>query len=135
MDARPSSVAQRVYALPSAGAALVAIGAFGPWATILGFSKAGTDGDGVITLVLALAAAALVGLAIRRGRAPSRVGVGVCAVLITAIAVMDVADVQDTDVGSFLGGSIDVSVGWGLWLTLCGGIALLVAAVLQVIRR
>ncbi len=47
-----------MYVRPSQAIALlsflgVAVGSFLPWATILVFSKAGTDGDGVITLVLA----------------------------------------------------------------------------------
>lgn len=43
-----------------AGGALSAIGAFLPWATLLGYSVSGIDGDGVISLVLGIAAIGVV---------------------------------------------------------------------------
>ena len=102
------------------------IGAFLAWATVsLGstsLSTAGTDGDGVITLVLGLAVAAgAIALLAKIGpqRPPSAIAV-VGSVIIVIITVIDVADVESVAGG---GGLVDVSVGVGLWLTLVGGIA------------
>ena len=43
-----------------AGGALSIVGAFLPWATLLGISVSGIDGDGIITLVLGIAAISVV---------------------------------------------------------------------------
>jgi hypothetical protein len=50
-------------ALVLAGAAAAAAGSAGPWVTVLGVGVSGLEGDGLITLVLALVA---VGSALRR---------------------------------------------------------------------
>lgn len=107
--------------LPFAAAGLVVIGAAGPWVTLGSFSKGGLDGDGVITLFLALVAAGVLLLAHVRNRRSPAVVVGLCGLLALVIAIIDIADVQDAGFGA--------SVGWGLWLTLVGAIALLAAAV------
>jgi hypothetical protein len=43
---------QRICA--GAAFAVVVVGSIGPWATLGVFSKAGTDGDGILTLIAAL---------------------------------------------------------------------------------
>jgi hypothetical protein len=112
---------ERIWACSAFGAAV--IGSIGPWATIGIFSKAGTDGDGVITLVLAIAGIVLA-LLLRRG---ARIAVGIVAVLILAIGIFDVADVSSSGT-KFFGADINPSVGWGLWVvTLAGAAATLCA--------
>lgn len=116
----PETTQQTLPRLPLAAIGLVVIGAAGPWVTLGSFSKGGLEGDGVITLVLALVAAGVLLLAHFRGRRAPVVVVGICGLLALAIAIIDIADVQDAGFGA--------SVGWGLWLTLVGAIALLAAA-------
>lgn len=72
MTAIPMTAAQFAPNLPLRHLSIVALGALllfaalMPWATLGPFSAAGTDGDGVITLIPGLAAAVLVGVRLRR---------------------------------------------------------------------
>jgi hypothetical protein len=110
-----------------AGASLSFLGSLLPWASIdfLGatISKNGTDGDGVLTLIGALLIA---GLAIPplwgRARKGLFIGALVAAVLVTIIAIVDIADVASrlADVNS--SGMASASIGYGLWITLVGGL-------------
>ncbi len=97
---------------------ILVLGAIGPWATAFGVSKAGTSGDGVITLAGALLALGLIRLA---GRPTPAL---VIAVLIDAVVIYDFVDVSGTEL---------VSVGWGLYLSLIGG-ALLTYVTFQLRR-
>jgi hypothetical protein len=117
-----------------AGAAAVIIGAFLPWASIqlLGESvdKPGTDGDGVITLVFAAAAAVLGAIALGASRRRWQpITAVVLAALVIAVAVLDMADIKSrfSDASGF---DVEVDIGIGLWLTLAGGIAALVGGFL-----
>lgn len=114
-----------------AGVAFAAcvIGSLGPWATMGVFSKAGTDGDGVITLILGIVGATVV--LSNRGAHKVRVVVGAIGLLILAVGVFDIADVSSTS-AELLGEEIGPSVGWGLWLVALGGLA---AAVCPFARR
>lgn len=118
----------RDFQIAGAGIGLLIIGAIGPWVTVEGFSENGLNSDGVITLILALIAAGFLGLAFQRKVAPSRIAIGICALLALAISIIDVMDVSDTDLGV---PGFEPSVGWGLWLTLVGSIVLAVSAVLM----
>lgn len=115
------------------GAAAVVLGALLPWATVsAGFltaTKAGTEGDGVITLVLALIVG---GLAFVKWKAGWGRGVVITflllGLLISLIAVIDTIDVATTSSDSeFI--EVDASVGIGLWLTLLASIAMVVGAI------
>ena len=103
--------APTTYWAALAAAAAVVIGSFGTWATALGglLSKSGTEGDGVLTLVLAVVA--LLGLWAfwRKPRRWAAVGVLVLGVLIFAIGIYDLVDVEST---------ANVSAGWGLYLVV-----------------
>jgi hypothetical protein len=103
--------APTTYWVALAAAAAVVIGSFGTWATALGglLSKSGTEGDGVLTLVLAVVA--LLGLWAfwREPRRWAAVGVLVLGVLIFAIGIYDLVDIENT---------ADVSAGWGLYLVV-----------------
>lgn len=115
------------------GTAAVAVGALLPWATVnaglVSVSKAGTDGDGVITLLLALVVGGLVLAKWKAGL--SRAGVIASLVLgaiVLAIATYDAIDVASTVEESELL-EVRASVGIGLWLTLLGGIAMIAGAI------
>jgi len=108
-------------------AAIGVIGAFLPWATFGIFSVAGTDGDGVITLILFIIFG-LIGLWLSRQGEPT-VATGVKVLLIILMAVVVVIAVYDIANISSEGDSfIKVSPGGGLYLTLISGIAGLVIA-------
>jgi hypothetical protein len=121
----PANPLVKVLAL--GGAALAAIGSFLPWATVSGFvdiSKNGMDGDGVITLVGALIFGGLAAWSLLGSWSKGRmIGALVVAVLVTLIAVIDIADVasrfSDIDTEAL---GLDVSIGIGLWIVLLGGL-------------
>ena len=115
------------------GAAVVAFGALLPWATVnAGFvsvSKAGTDGDGVFTLLLALVVGGLVFAKWKTGLSRALVIVSlVLGVMVLAIATIDAIDVASTVEEDELV-EVRASVGIGLWLTLLGGVAMIAGAI------
>jgi hypothetical protein len=110
------SVPQRVSGV---AILVVALAAFLPWVSIFGISANGIEGDGVLTLVLAFAGAAilarttgLVGSPRTPGRA-SQIAPLVLAILAALVALLD------------MNGAAAI----GLYLTLLGGIAWVVGAV------
>lgn len=107
-------------------AVLIVIGSVLPWATIdLGFisqSIGGLDGDGGITLVLALVAGVLAYFS--KGRKIGfAIGAVVAAAISALIAVIDIADVSSLGGGGDLGIDSGISVGIGLWLVLIASLA------------
>ena len=120
------------------GALLIFIGAFLPWATVdtaLGsLSVSGTDSDGIITLVIALAVGgALAGASLADNRALLYGGacLGALAVVIVGIVNMvDVADIIELN----RPGLFEASIGSGLWLTVLGGLVSVGAAGMAFLR-
>lgn len=102
------------------------VGSISPWATGGGRSMAGTEGDGRITLTLAIVAAlALIFRAVRI-HVWTVATATVAAVLVLLIAFADLANLDallDT-VSAFA----SVSIGWGLWLLLASAAGLTVSA-------
>lgn len=98
MDSR-----QRSRTIIGGAAAVVALAAFLPWVSVLGFSKTGIDGDGAITLVLAL-----VGLLLVWRRWLGWIGQVILSGLVAAVAIYDL-----NDAGSF--------AAIGLYLTFLAG--------------
>jgi hypothetical protein len=100
---------------------VVALGAVLPWASVFGLTVNGLDGDGVITLLLAIAGGVI--LAVTTGlfgteTAPpkwSQITLIVLAALVALIAIIDLSGVAAI----------------GLYLTLFAGIAWVVGAVWQ----
>ena len=97
---------------------VVALGAFLPWVSVLGISVNGIEGDGIITLVLAIAGGAtlaattgLVGPERTQGRI-TQIALIVLAAIVTLIGIVD------------MNGAAAI----GLYLTLFGGIAWVVGA-------
>ena len=106
----------------SAVAILVtAIASFLPWVSLLGFSKLGIEGDGVMTLILAVAGAVVLGITtglFGKPRSPgkrSQITLLVLAVLTALIGLID------------MNGAAAI----GLYLTLFAGVAWIVGAAWQ----
>ena len=121
--------------MPNIIAALLAclgiiIGSLGPWATLFTFSKAGVDGDGVLTLILAVVAAIALFTILSRGGtakfgdrwvAPA---VGAITVAIGIVDAMNLSNLETT----LMRTPVSPSVGWGLWVVLLSGAALCVTS-------
>jgi hypothetical protein len=107
-----------------ASAALMVVGALGPWAKAFGFiSVSGTDGDGVIVLIAALVVGGAVLLRLR-GTRVWVVVVGVIAALAgAATSIYDLANIKSVVSDS----SGAVTVGWGLWLDSIASVSAVVA--------
>ena len=108
---------------------LMAVGAFGPWATVLGvMTYSGTDGNAGWTVVVsAVIGAIALGLLVRwRTR-------WLCAVpFLAGAAGAATAAYNINDISSFntsLGGDELMSMGWGIYIALAGSISLLLASV------
>jgi asparagine N-glycosylation enzyme membrane subunit Stt3 len=95
-----------------------------PWASIFGISKAGIEGDGVITLVLAIIGAVILAIStgvVGRPRSPrrlSQIGRLALAVLVALIGLLDMSGVSAI----------------GLYLTFFGGVAWVVGAIWELAR-
>ncbi len=100
---------------------VVAVAAFLPWVSLFGISARGTDGDGVITLILSLAGLAVLAFSSRVFR-PERAAGKVSQISLIVLAAL-VA----------LVGLLDMSgaAAIGLYLTFFAGIAWLVGAIWQ----
>ena len=115
------------------GTAVVAVGSLLPWAIVsAGFmtvSKAGTDGDGVVTLLLALVVGGLALFSWKAGLSRRMVITSlVVGLIVLAIGVYDTVDVATTvNETEFV--EVRASVGIGLWLTLLGSIAMVAGAI------
>jgi peptidoglycan/LPS O-acetylase OafA/YrhL len=119
--------------LPAVPLAALVIGSIGPWATAslagITASKNGLDGDGAITLVLALVAGALLAAHVlgRLGRAAPIAGI-VLAAIALIICVVDLIDTSGAKLG------VDTAPGWGLWLATVGAAGMLATAIV-LLRR
>jgi hypothetical protein len=144
-QAAPAAAARPVGPPPSlwwgvpAVLALLVIGCIGTWVKaeieIFGqtqsSSKGGLEKDGSIVLILTIIAGVMLVLwraQRKRWQAIVAAAIGALCTLIAIIDVADVNDEKDTALGS-------VSVGWGLWLTLVGSIALTVLSIVLALRR
>lgn len=110
-------------------ALLMIFGSFGPWVTLGPLSASGTDGDGVITLFLALGAiAVLVFFLTAQGSRLTwlpwlATGMGALAAL---VALVDMSDFESEET---LFGT--ASLGWGIILVGIAAVALTVESVLS----
>ncbi len=118
MDLSRFSTPQRVSGI---AILVVALAAFLPWVSVLGFSVSGISGDGVVTLILALLGAA--SLATRTGlldqvKIPQKAGLIASLVFAVLVALIGLLDMNG-------------AAAIGLYLTLFGGIAWVVGAALE----
>lgn len=124
------------YAASIAG---IAIGAFGPWVTVLAFSRSGFDGDGQITLgaaVLALIVLVTVDpFDLKDRRSPGIVAI-VLGLAVAGIALYDWRNIDSlaasTDTADAL---VTPSVGWGLWLTVFSGSSMFACGIARLGQR
>jgi hypothetical protein len=99
----------------------VFLSAFLPWVSLFGLSKRGVEGDGVITLVLAVIGAVLLAVttgligSVRTPGRASQIALLVLAVVVTLVGLLDMNGVAAI----------------GLYLTLLAGIAWVVGATWQ----
>lgn len=132
--------------LPNLIAALIAgvglvIGSIGPWATFFAMSRGGMDADGILTLILGIAAtAALFGvlnLGFMGGKPKLMMGLSIGAATAGVLgAITGIADIinvrsRSTD---FFGETIRPEVGWGLWLVLISSVALVATSIIVAIQ-
>lgn len=125
---------QRVQWWVLGSGALMLIGAFGPWASVLAMSVGGTDGsnDGWLVVAAAVIGGGLCYVA-RRGR-----WAGVWALLGgvvgSAVTVYDRGNVQDAiDRGGAFAQAL-VHVGWGLNLALIASLSMALAGVVALVQ-
>jgi hypothetical protein len=118
MDIGRLTTPQRISAI---AILITAIAAFLPWVSFFGISKLGIEGDGVNTLILAIAGAVVLGITSgmfgqeRGAGKASQIALLVLAVLTALIGLLD----------------MNVVAAIGLYLTLLAGIAWVVGAVWQ----
>ena len=121
------------------GAVLIAIGSFLPWVSVEagGFSdsKTGIEGDGTITLFLAVVIGVIAAIALSRGALPKAAAIIaiIAAVIAIAIAVIDFIDIQSriSDVEDESAGLASASMGLGMWVLIVGSIAALVGSIMS----
>lgn len=90
-------------------AAVAAIGSVLPWASFLGASMLGIDGDGIFTLVLGLAV--LAGIYLRGWDKPVSIGTTIAGGVCVLIPLIDLSQIAS----------------FGIYVTLLGGLGLVVA--------
>jgi hypothetical protein len=116
------------------GGGLVLLGSFLPWATVktavlsspASLSVSGTDGDGVITLVLGLVIVGI-GLVCLTSRPRLWLVSLIAGCAAALVAVIDIVDVGNR-VGEIESDYLHASVGVGLWVVLVGAIIAVVGA-------
>jgi hypothetical protein len=122
------------------GVIAVIVGAFLPWVTASAafvgtITRVGTDGDGKITLALALAAGIVALVALRQRAAPqvwALAVVGVLAIVIAGIGIYDWNDIRQAvnDLSPEEQRLITASVGSGVYVTVAGAVAMFIGCVL-----
>lgn len=115
---------------------LAIIGSLGPWVTVEagGFSESagGLEGDGWITLILALVAGGLLVLWLAQRRAWQAIVAAVAAGIATAVAFYHV--IAPSAGEESLGGLIEASAGSGVWLAFIALLALTVLSIVLAVR-
>jgi hypothetical protein len=125
-----------VRVLVFGGAAGLVIGALLPWvkatAGIFSVTKNGIDGDGVLTLVLAVGIALLFGL-LRptQGAAVTTIVLGGLAAVIAGVDIGDVTQKARDLVNQ--GSGVQATVGVGLWITAVAAVVVIVGGVLALV--
>lgn len=121
LDATSSTSAPTMFTAALVGAVVIVVGALLPWVTVSTafgtISVSGTEGDGVITLVCGVIAAAL--LVLGRGRKTAAILAMLVGGLVAAVGLYDLVNVSAA--AADVNGLARASAGVGLWVTLVGG--------------
>jgi hypothetical protein len=118
MDVSRLTTPQRISAV---SILVVALAAFLPWVSVFGISALGIEGDGVITLVLAVAGGVVLGLTsglFGQDKLPGKKSQVTLLVLAVVVALVGLLDMNG-------------AAAIGLYLTLFGGVAWVVGAAWQ----
>jgi hypothetical protein len=107
--------------LSLASMVVVIIAAFLPWVSLFGISARGIEGDGVLTLVLALAGIGVLAFSSRAFRPEKRAGKASRITLIVLAALVALIGILDVNGAAAI----------GLYLTLFAGLAWLAGAIWQ----
>ncbi|MEA2169729.1 MAG: hypothetical protein QOF76_3029 [Solirubrobacteraceae bacterium] len=114
--------ADRDFLLPLLAALVTLVGSIGPWVAFHGFQIQAFDGERRVVSIAAGIAGVLVFLAGQRGTPPSRWGVALCGGVALGFSAWRFVDLATNDQGADLG--------WGMWVSVAGSLALLVTAAL-----
>lgn len=119
-------------AIIAGSALLVLLGSVLPWASVdtafgSSISVRGTEGDGVLTLLLALAGGAAAVAVVMARKPMAAIGGIVAGGLALLIGVFDFIDLARVSGDS--GGLVESHVGFGLWLVLLGSLAMTGASI------
>ena len=117
----------RLHGIIVMAALAITVGSFLPWATVevfgVSINKAGTSGDGKLTLALGVATFALLGV--------KKWGVILAFVVMLVASCIALYDITDTTrrIGEINGMSsaVDASIGIGLWMVTIGSLCGLLA--------
>ncbi len=123
------------YAASIAG---IAIGAFGPWVTVLAFSRSGFDGDGQLTLgaaVLALIVLVTVDPFDLKDRVSPAIVAIILGLAVAAVGLLDWQNIDDLAKGSDADSLVTPSAGWGLWLTVFSGSSMFACGIARLGQR
>jgi hypothetical protein len=120
MDTDDLTTAQKIAL---GGGVLTAIAALLPWVSAGRLTVTGIDGDGTLTLIFGVAAVAVV--LYRDWETVDTLGVGLLGVLTVLIAGNVYSSLSS--MGGVSSEILEISAGFGLHLTLLGGILLVVA--------
>lgn len=109
-----------------AACAAIVVGSIGPWVSTPIIDKAGTDGDGLVTLLLAV----IGGLVILRSPKSRWLLIpAIFGILIAGVAVYDLIEVMSNSEAELFGEPVDIiDPGWGLWLTTIASVPFLIAS-------
>ncbi len=109
-------------------AVAMVVGGLGPWATTLGFSANGTEGDGWV--VIAAGGVVAVGMVSTHRRSFAGKGTVVSLLLVggtvAAMSVYDINHIASGYDGAYSQGVLNP--GWGLYMSLVAGVALSIVA-------
>jgi len=122
MNLNRLTVPQRVSAI---AILVVIVAAFLPWVSLFGITAYGIEGDGVITLVAAVAGLAVLALTSGVIGGPKTPGKGSQITLVVLAAIVALIGLVDMNGAAAI----------GLYLTLFGGIAWVVGAVWQLVAK
>lgn len=119
------------------GGILAVVGSFLPWGVATVFGRAetivGIKGAGIFTLILAVLGIIFLFLAMKFRKAS--IGTIITGLIIPILCVQQMSMLKEAVGERMIPGVAEVSVGYGLYLTLIGGIILLIGGIIAMVFR